>query len=106
MSMITLIWRPFILMCIISGTHAFSQVEFSKWYFGNFSGLDFTSSPPTFLSNGAINTSEGCSSVSDLNGNVLFYTDGVTVWNSNHAAMANGNGLFGNQSSAQSAVIV
>jgi len=43
---------------------------------------------------------------SDANGNLLFYTDGIKVWNKNHQVMANGANLLGNPSSSQSAIIV
>jgi gliding motility-associated-like protein len=39
-------------------------------------------------------------------GNLLFYTNGVTVWNKNHEVMPNGDELLGNVSSTQSALIV
>ncbi|WP_317897649.1 T9SS type A sorting domain-containing protein [Aurantibacillus circumpalustris] len=84
---------------------AFSQNETNKWYFGNHAGLDFMTSPPTILTNGAINTIEGCASMSDTSGNLMFYTDGITVYNKMHIAMANGTGLTGNSSSSQSAII-
>jgi len=29
---------------------------------------------------GQLNTTEGCATISDINGNLLFYTDGSTVW--------------------------
>lgn len=51
-------------------------------------------------------TDEGCASISDENGNLLFYTDGKKVWNSKHVQMPNGDELFGHESSTQSAVIV
>ena len=34
-------------------------------------------------------------SVSDSLGNLLFYSDGQTVWNRNHQTMPNGTGLHG-----------
>ncbi len=76
------------------------------WYFGGNAGLDFNSGSPVSLSNGALSTGEGCATMSDANGNLLFYTDGRTVWNRNHAVMTNGTGLIGNSSSTQSGVIV
>ena len=89
---------------IISNANA--QAEFSKWYFGQNAGLDFASSPPTVLTNGMMATGEGCATISDVNGNLLFYTDGVTVYDNTHSVMANGTGLFGHSSSTQSALIV
>ncbi len=50
--------------------------------------------------------SEGCSSISDSRGNLLFYTDGVTVWNKQNKMMRNGKGLKGHDSSTQSAIII
>lgn len=85
---------------------AVSQNETKHWYFGNNAGMDFTTNPPTLLSNSAMHVSEGCSSISDTSGNLLFYTDGDTIWNKNHLVMANGTGLFGNGSSSQSCIIV
>ncbi|MFN8396091.1 MAG: hypothetical protein U0176_15755 [Bacteroidia bacterium] len=52
------------------------------------------------------NTFEGGSSYCDHNGNLLFYSDGLTVWNRNHLVMANGSGLMGGQSSTTSALVV
>jgi gliding motility-associated-like protein len=85
---------------------ASAQLENSVWYFGDHAGLDFSSGSPVALTNGMTNAPEGTACISDNLGNILFYTDGVTVWNSTHAVMSNGNGLFGHFSSSQSAQIV
>lgn len=85
---------------------ALAQGEGNIWYFGNNAGLDFNTSPPTPLTNGALNTSEGCATICDASGSLLFYTDGITVWNRNHNQMPNGYGLYGDPSSAQSGVII
>jgi gliding motility-associated-like protein len=95
-----------VLVVCCCGHIASSQSETWKWYFGNFAALDFSTQPPTNLANGAIATWEGCSSVADLSGNLLFYTNGITVWNKSHLVMANGAGLMGGNSSSQSALIV
>ena len=92
------------LLLLFSGTHA--QREGNIWYFGEGAGLDFNSGAPVALTNGAMITAEGCSSIADSLGNLLFYTDGISVWNSNHVVMNNGNGLEGHYSSTQSAVII
>ena len=76
------------------------------WYFGDHAGLNFNTSPPTALLNGALNTKEGSSSIADDNGIILFYTEGETVYNRNHQPMPNGTGLQGNYSSSQSAIII
>lgn len=93
-----------LLLLIIYCANA--QKEGNIWYFGSNAGLDFNSGTPVILTNGAINTTEGCSSISDSAGNLLFYTDGSTVWNSSHMPMANGTGLTGNNTSTQSAIIL
>ena len=62
----------------------FSQKQANIWYFGKNAGLDFNSGTAIPLTDGAMNTWEGCASIADPNGNLLFYTDGITVWNKNH----------------------
>lgn len=83
-----------------------AQKETNIWYFGNQAGIDFNYNPPKAILNSKMSTSEGCSVGSDSSGNLLFYTDGTTVWNKNHDTMVNGWGLFGHSSSTQSALIV
>lgn len=83
-----------------------AQNESSKWCFGMHAGLDFMTNPPTAISNCAITMVEGSSSIADSSGNLLFYTDGIVVYNSANTIMANGTGLTGYQSCAQSALIV
>ena len=96
----------FILLVFIS-TFIQAQNEWNTWYFGAGAGLDFSTNPPTVLDGGQINTKEGCASISDkITGNILFYTDGSTVWNKNHQIMLNGAGLKGHNSAYQSGVIV
>jgi len=53
-----------------------------------------------------MSTVEGCATISDTAGNLLFYTNGLTVWNKNHQVMENGSGLLGRESSTQGALIV
>ncbi|MFY8029734.1 MAG: hypothetical protein ACOVPB_11205, partial [Bacteroidia bacterium] len=93
------------IQCIFNTTLR-AQGEANIWYFGQNAGLDFNSGSPVPLSNGAINTYEGCASIANSAGALKFYTDGITVWNANHTAMPNGTGLFGDPSATQSAIIV
>lgn len=83
----------------------FAQKETANWFFGSFAGLDFNRKTPIPLK-GQLATLEGCASVSNRNGKLLFYTDGKTIWNSNHQIMLNGTGLFGDWSSTQTAMII
>lgn len=93
------------LILLLLHTVTFSQLEGANWYFGNYAGLDFTSGTPVPVFDGAITTSEGCSSISDNAGNLLFYTDGKLVYDGNHNLMPNGAGLLGHPSSMMSSVI-
>ncbi len=91
---------------LLSALNSIAQKEANIWYFGENAGLDFKSGSPVPITDGKLNTREGCSSISDKNGNLLFYSDGTTVWSSDHTVMQNGQGLLGNASSTQSAIIV
>jgi gliding motility-associated-like protein len=105
-----------LLFCLLFFvTLGYSQAEASHWYFGNGAGLIFDTNSGTVLSTNAatstISTSEGCSSISDLNGNLLFYTDGRNIWDKNHIIMPNANynagtGLLGDPSSTSSGLII
>jgi len=83
-----------------------AQGEANNWYFGYNAGLTFSSNPPSALLDGQLNTAEGCATISDAQGNLLFYTDGMKVYNKNHQVMPNGTGLLGHNSGTQSGVIV
>lgn len=83
-----------------------AQNEAAVWYFGNNAGVDFNTGSPVVLTDGQLNTNEGCSTISNSNGDLLFYTDGITVWDKNHNIMPNGTGLLGDPSSTQSGIIV
>src|SRR5690606_8782588 len=83
-----------------------AQGQANNWYFGYNAGITFNTNPPSALLNGMLSTSEGSATLSDAAGNLLFYTDGILVYDRTHAQMPNGFGLLGNPSSAQSAIIV
>jgi gliding motility-associated-like protein len=88
-----------------------AQKQNNQWRFGNNAGIDFNTSPPTYLTVNTIQTPEGSASVADRNtGALLFYTDGVTVWNALDQVMPNGTGLLGGDSillsSSTAAVII
>ena len=92
------------------------EFQNSAWTFGSYAGVTFN--PITGVITGTptskVKTFEGSASLSDYAGNLLFYTDGMTVWNGNHTVMNDsaGNavtgtkGLNGASSSTQAALIV
>ena len=97
------------LLILITFTYStvYSQPHRSdNWYFGSLAGITFTNGTPSAITNGSMVTNEGCAAISDTTGIILFYTDGVSVWNKNNTVMPNGSGLMGDASSTQSAVIV
>lgn len=88
-----------------------------RWYFGggnssanptfDAGGINFNPAIPTPLTTGAQTAMEGCATMSDANtGNLLFYTNGMKVWDNTHTVMPNGTGLFGGISTTQSSLIV
>lgn len=97
-----------ILLLLCSSNYCFSQNEKTNWYFGQYAGISFRSPdvPPVALQNSAMFASEGSAVISDNNGTLLFYTNGLTIWNKNHKEMPNGTKLNGHFSSSQAAIIV
>lgn len=83
-----------------------AQNESNIWYFGKNAGLDFSGPTPVALTNGLVNAQGGSAAISDGNGNLLFYTNGMTIWNMNHVAMTNGTGLMGHASATQNSIII
>ena len=83
-----------------------AQREASNWFFGDGAGIRFEANGDITPTTGSLNTDEGCASISDSNGELLFYTDGIFVYDTNGNLMQNGFGLHGSPSSTQSAIIV
>ena len=78
------------------------------WLFGEGVLLDFNNGSPTNDTISNFLSYEGTAVMSDTCGNLLFYTNGIDVWNKNHQLMPNGTSLLGGQSysAAQAALIV
>lgn len=96
-----------VLLILLCPFFSFGQGETSNWYFGKGAGIQFNNDgtvTPVQKSN--IDTFEGCASISDPFGNLLFYTDGISVYDRRHETMKNGKDLYGDRSSSQSAIIV
>lgn len=80
----------FILLFSFATLH--SQNQYTKWYFGSFAAIDFMTSPPTPIGTSSM-SGTGSSSIADQNGNLMFYSNGYTIWNQVNAVMANGNAI-------------
>ncbi|MCX7736938.1 MAG: hypothetical protein N2319_09515 [Candidatus Kapabacteria bacterium] len=100
----------FFFFIFVLQTNLYSQKETYNWYFGERAGITFLpdGKNPRALTNAAstFNQLEGVATISDSDGNLLFYTDGNNIWDRRHYLMPNGGGLMGNFSATQSAVIV
>lgn len=111
-----------LLFLIVMSLTAQAQKEANNWAFGQNAGLTWNTTRAVLLTgvNGtpdallgdlpnkittSIFTTEGCFSLSDANGNLLFYSDGVYVMDRNNGVMPNGSGLTGDNSAAQSGII-
>jgi len=79
----------------------------NQWYFGEMAGIDFNENPPVpLVDNNQMNSPEAASTISDINGDLLFYSNGVSVYNQEHEMMLNGFNIGGDSTSAQGALIV
>jgi PKD repeat protein len=77
---------------------------YNKWYFGFEAGIDFNQQPPVALTDGVMNAPEGCTAVSDRNGEILFYTDGETVYGRTGEIL--GQFIGGDQTATMSVIAV
>jgi len=99
------------ILLIIIPFFCSAQKQGNIWYFGDHAGLDFNSGSPIPLTNGQTYSPdgypiEGTAVISDSSGALLFYTNGMKIWNKNQQVMPNGDSLFGGYSSTQSALII
>lgn len=95
-----------ILLLLLATMPVYAQNEANWWFFGQNAGIDFNTGVPIATNVGQLDTLEGCASIADACGELLFYTDGITVWDRSHQVMQNGNGLLGDPSSTQSAIVI
>lgn len=98
--------KTIFLLILMLGINLFGQKQTAHWYFGELAALDFNSGSPIPLNDSQMVSNEGCATISDNNGNLMFYTNGEFVWNSNHTIMSNGTDLNGHFSSTNSAIII
>ena len=85
---------------------SFGQSQTDNWFFGSESGLEFRPTNVSISNGSSIENTIGCTAFSDVNRQVLFYSNGETVWNRNNEVMENGNNLSGETSNTQNSIIV
>lgn len=98
----------FILLCLCN-FKIFGQTEIKRtfnWIYGDNKYLRITPVSFADLGPSPMNAIEGSACISDTMGNLLFYTDGKTVWNKSHTIMSNGTGLLGEATVTQNSIIV
>lgn len=113
----TLLWCAFALLVVLCAAALPLQaqnpaMQASNWFFGKNMSLPFSWNGADILSGSLSNSISpmqapwGCSSISTQEGILLFYTDGQTVWGSNHQPLSGGTGLQGNSAAKRSSIIV
>lgn len=85
-----------LLILFLNASSFSQQLEANWWYFGMQAGVHFSNGYAESDTNGIINSVTTAATISDSNGDLLFYTSGLNVYNKNHQLMPNGNlPLFG-----------
>jgi PKD repeat protein len=82
-----------------------SQKETSNWLFGDRNWLSFY---PNIQTKDSCNTyfEEPCASISDKSGNLIFYSNGESVFNKYHRVIKKGDSLLGDWSASEGCVFV
>jgi gliding motility-associated-like protein len=97
-----------IFACLSIGVSSYGQQE-NVWVFGLNSGLSFNGATATAITT-VMDGNEANASICDANGQLLFYTNGTTIWDRNLNVMPNGANiqtLIANvNSTSQGALIV
>ena len=96
----------YIIFILFSSVNLFSQRETENWYFGNYASLNFSDNILNITNNSNAIAPKGCSSISDKEGNLLFYTNGSEVFNKNHKRMSAAVKLESDSSTSQNSIII
>lgn len=87
-----------IIILLLASPIVSAQHEADNWIYGWGSWVNFSSGEPlTVPQFNAMFASYGSTSLSDSLGNLLFYSDGIDLYNRNHQLMLNSDGLMAAQ---------
>ena len=101
----------FLFSWVIGSSQHFNNYT-NHWFLHENGGIDFNYNPPQVDTSWVVNsvpyqntTYVTYNSISDINGNLLFYSDGYYVYNRFHQRMPNGFGLDGGDSNSTTGLI-
>ncbi len=98
--------KLFILsLCLLNSAYVGAQKYGNIWHFGRNAGIDFNSCEAVVLTNGRSSGFEGCATISDANGQLLFYTTSDSVWDRQHNPMPNGQLIYSSGTLSQVIII-
>jgi len=83
--------------------------EVINWNFGDKAQLTFSEEtlyPVSTAMPGGIDIPKGVSSISDTEGNLLFFSNGMRLWSSGFFEIINGTDLYGSLGATQSAIFI
>ena len=80
------------------------NLEQAQWYYDSYASLDFRDGLARFNTDSGMDAFESESSICDSDGNLLFYTDGRRIWNSQHLLLE--NAVFESQVKSRSTIIL
>ncbi|UII27646.1 hypothetical protein LVD15_04260 [Fulvivirga maritima] len=100
-------WLSTLFIIISFINECFAQKEANNWYFGDRAAVTFSSNELQSVNSSQMTSIGATSSWSNSKtGALLFYSNGLQVWNSNHNIMPNGNGLIGSSNSTNTSYVV
>jgi hypothetical protein len=107
-------YRLIILAIFFHNIPCIAQQEGNTWVFGDSATIKFTNGNPSTILGATLYTIEASSSISDDNGNLLFYVGATfpsgsyefNLMNKYHQIVQNGLNLYGNWSSAQGCLLL
>lgn len=99
-----------LISLIILGLSIKAQVLDNTWYFSSTSkGLSFDQSNSSLSITNEHFPMPGSGgsgvAVDSITGNVMFYTNGCSIWDKSHQIMPNGNGLMGDSATIQNGLV-
>ena len=83
----------FVLLFLTTTVEVTAQLENSHWFFGDSAGVRFTDTGLLTIDDAQLYSIEGCASISDSLGNLLFYTNGWRIRNRDGEVMPNGDSI-------------